>query len=72
MDWYALAENQLGRTPLFIIHLETFIFVSLKLALLFDILHDHLIGNIAGSRCKIPVSPKMLPPERFLHSFVFI
>jgi hypothetical protein len=67
MGWRTLAESQLGRTPSFGIHLEIFIFGSLHLALLLDILHDHLIGNIPGSRCKVPASPKMLPQNAFFN-----
>ena len=67
------AESRLGRTSL--IYLEILIFVPLYFALILYILHYHLIGYIACSRCKISRGPKDVDPRApssTLYSFIFI
>ena len=64
MGWRSSAKSRLGRTSL--INLEIIIFVSLQLTLFLYILDDYIVRYVSCSRCKIPASPKMLAPERFL------
>ena len=64
MGWRSSAKSRLGRTSL--INLEIIIFVSLQLTLFLYILDDYIVRYVSCSRCKIPASPKMLAPKRFL------
>jgi hypothetical protein len=67
MGWRALAENRLGRTPSFVIRLEIFIFVSLKLSLLLDNFMITSSVTLPVVTAKYPQAQRSCPQNAFFN-----